>query len=139
PSGVVINMHPSGVVEVREGLARHDVEEPVAQATRTSPIAPRPTRERPAFTADLLRYVACQRSAAVQAALLADPRKGKEAAAVCLLLGFRRNFGVRLTPHACHSAAPAERGQRSHRTIEAMAVQLSNRLGFEDDEDPGDR
>src|ERR1019366_291650 len=79
-SGVVINLHPSGVVEAREGLVRHDVEEPVAQATRTSPIAPRPSRERPAFTAELLRYAACQRSAAVQAVLLANPRKGKEAA-----------------------------------------------------------
>jgi ParB family chromosome partitioning protein len=136
---VVINMHPSGVVEIREGLVRHDEEEPVAQATRTSPIAPRPTRERPAFTADLLRYVACQRSAAVQAALLANPRKGKEAAVVLLLLGFRRNFGVRLTPHACHSAPPAERSQRSHRSIEAMAAQLANRLGFEEGEDPSER
>ena len=138
-SGVVINMHPSGVVEIREGLVRHDVEEPVAQATRTSPIAPRPTRERPAFGAELLRYAACQRSAAVQAALLANPRKAKEAAVVLLLLGFRRNFGVRLAPHACHLAIPAERGQQSHRVIEAMAAQLANRLGFNEGEDVGDR
>lgn len=138
-SGVVINMHPSGVVEIREGLVRHNVEEPVAQATRQSPIAPRPTRERPAFAADLLRYAACQRSAAVQAALLFNPRKGKEAAATLLLLGFRRSFGVRLTAHTCHSAPATERNQRSHRSVEAIATHLAVRLGFTDDGSEGDR
>jgi hypothetical protein len=58
---------------------------------------------------------------------------------VLLLLGFRRNFGVRLVPHACHLAIPAERGQRSHRVIEVMAAQLANRLGFNEGEGAGDR
>lgn len=137
PSGLVINLHPSGAVEIRDGLALHDVEQPVVQATRTSPIAPRPARERPAFGAELLRYVAYQRSAAMQAALLANPRKGKEAAVVLLLLGFRRNFGVQLAAHACHAAPPAERGQRSHQSIEAVAVHLATRLGFNDSEATG--
>jgi len=130
PSGVVINRHPSGVVEVREGLVRHPVEPPVAEATRSSPIAPRSHRERPAFTSELLRYVACQRSAAVQAALWTNPRKGKEAAVVLLLLGFRRDFGLRLQPHACHGSPLAEQAQRSHQVIAMAIAELIGRLGF---------
>lgn len=42
PSGVVINMHPTGVVETRDGLARHNVEPVVSRETQLSPISPRP-------------------------------------------------------------------------------------------------
>lgn len=117
PSGVVINLHPSGMVEIREGLVRHQVADTVSQATRISPMTPRPTRERPVYGAELFRYAACQRSAAVQAALLANPRKAKETAVVLLLIGFRRDFGVRMTPHDCHAAPTAERTQVSYRMI----------------------
>lgn len=129
PSGVVINLHPTGVVEVRDGLVRHSVDEPAAQATRVSPIAPRARRERPEFSSELLRYAACQRSAAMQAALLADPRKGKEVAVLLLLLGFRRDFGVDMDLHACHAAAAQEKNQRSHRSISAVAGPLAVALG----------
>lgn len=130
PYGVVINLHPSGEVEIRDGLARHTVEPEVARATQVSPLSPRSPRERPAFTADLLRYVACQRTAAVQAALLAEPRKAKEATAILLLLGLRREFGIRLHPHACHAANLDGRHHRSHQAIEAEAARLADLLGF---------
>ncbi len=126
PSGVVINLHPSGTVEIREGLARHQVEDAVSRETRVSPMTPRPSRERPVYGAELLRYAACQRSAAVQAALLANPRKAKEAAVTLLLIGFRRDFGVRMTLHDCHAAPTTERTQASHRSIgEAIDRSLS--------------
>lgn len=139
PSGVVINLHPSGAVEVREGLARHEVEESVSRATRISPIAPRPVKDRPAYSAELVRYAACQRSAAVQAALLANPRKAKEAVAVLLLVGCRRDFGVRLTLHDCHTAPAAEQAQRSHRAIREVTARAIAQLGFTADGGEADR
>ena len=130
PSGVVINLHPSGEVEIREGLAKHKVEPEVAHTTRASPMAPRPPRERPPFTSELLRYVALQRSAALQATLLADPRKAKEAGAVLLLLGLRRDFGVRLNPHACHRTGSEARHHRARQAVTTLADELADRLGF---------
>jgi ParB family transcriptional regulator, chromosome partitioning protein len=74
PTGAVINLKPTGVVEVREGLARHEVKEEVVEATREAPEAP---KERPAVSNGLIRYVTLQKSIALQAALLANPRKLK--------------------------------------------------------------
>ncbi len=131
PSGVAINLHPSGAVEVREGLARHEVKAEVVEAVRESPLAPRPQRERPAFNAPLLRYVALQKSAAVQAALLRNPRKAKEVATLLLLLGLRIDVGVRLSIHPCLSAPASERGaQRCYREIDEHAALLADRLGL---------
>ena len=130
PSGVVINLHPSGAVEIREGLARHAVKASVSQATRVSPIAPRPPRERPAFSAELLRHAGCQRSAIVQAALLANPRKAREAAVTLLLVNYRRDSGIRLTLHECHSSPAAGRSQRSHQFLKEAVDDSMTRLGF---------
>ena len=139
PSGVVINLHPSGMVEVREGLVRHEVGESVSRATRVSPIAPRPAKERPAFTAELVRYAACQRSAAVQAALLANPRKAREAAVTLLLVNYRRDSGIRLTLHECHSSPAAEQAQRSHQSMKEVIDDSMTRLGFLTDAEGSDR
>jgi len=105
------------------------VEERVVQTTRASPIAPRVKRERPEFTTELLYYAACQRSAAVQAALLENLRKGKEAVAMLLFMGLRREFGLRLPFHAYRGAPPAEQLHRSHRAVEAAAAALADELG----------
>lgn len=133
PSGVVINLHPSGTVEIREGLVRHAVDELVNRATCISPMTPRPVRERPAYGPELLRYAACQRSAAVQAALLANPRKAKEAAVELLLVGFRRDFGIRLTVHACHAVPSDERDQAGHRAIAEAITRSLHHLAFPHD------
>jgi ParB family chromosome partitioning protein len=138
PAGVVINLHPSGSVEIREGLTRHEVKETVVEATRQTPLAPRPARQRPEFAAELLRYVACQKSAAVQAALLGNPRKAKEVAVLLLLLGFRINIGARLNPHPCHAVPLEEREQRPYRAIDAAAAELADRLGLRPNEGDGD-
>jgi ParB family chromosome partitioning protein len=130
PAGVVINLHPSGSVEIREGLVRHEMKEAVVEATRQTPLAPRPAPKRPEFSADLLRYVACQRSAAVQAALLGNPRKAREVAVLLLLAGLRISIGARLDLHACHSVPKEERGQRSYRMIDQAASALADRLGL---------
>jgi ParB family chromosome partitioning protein len=130
-AGIVINLHPSGSVETREGLARREIREAVVEATRQTPLAPRPAPKRPEFSAELLRYVACQKSAAIQAALLGNPRKGKEVAALVLLLGFRTSIGARLTLHQCHTTPIEERDQFAHKTIETLARELADRLGLD--------
>jgi ParB family chromosome partitioning protein len=137
PAGVVINLHHSGSVEIREGLARHEVKEVVVEATRQTPLAPRPARQHPEYAADILRYVACQKSAAVQATLLGNPRKAKEVAVLLLLLGFRISIGARLNPHPCHAVSLEEREQRSYRTIATAAAEIADRLGLRPNEDNG--
>jgi ParB family transcriptional regulator, chromosome partitioning protein len=139
PAGVVIHLHPSGAVEVREGLTKHEVQEAVVEATRETPVAPKAKPERPAFNAPLMRYVAHQKSAAVQAALLQNPRKAKEVAAWLLLLGLRVDFGLRLSLHACLMGPPEGwQAQRSYRAIDAEAAALSGRLGLKARDDrPG--
>lgn len=131
PSGTVINLHPSGAVEIREGLARHRFEPRVVEATQETPMAPAPrVRERPEFTTAFLEYVACQKSAATQAALLANPRKAKEVAAFLLLVGLGFDQRMRLPIHRCHFVPASEQDQRSYREIDAIASRLADRLGF---------
>ena len=127
-AGVVINLHPSGSVEVRGGLIKHEVKEEVAKETRHTPVAP---KERPAFTAPLLRYVAHHKSAAVQAALLRNPRKAKEAAALMLLLGTRGGPGVKLVPHPCLSGLRAGGSPSpAYHELETAAAALADRLSI---------
>ena len=97
PGGTVINLSPSGAVEVRTGLARHPVREDVADETRAS-VEP-PKRERRRYDKPTLRYIAAHKSVAVQAALLASPRKAKEVAAVLLLSRGELGSPVRIDPH----------------------------------------
>ena len=52
--GVLINLSPSGHVEVLEGLRRHEIDPDTAEATAETPIAP--PRERPAYSVPLCRY-----------------------------------------------------------------------------------
>jgi ParB family chromosome partitioning protein len=127
PAGVVINFHPSGAVEVRENLARHRVEREVVETTQETPMVPR-ARERPDFAIPFLEYVAYQKSAAMQVALLAHPRKGKEIGALLLLLGLRLDYGLRLSLHPCHAVPASEKEQRSYREIDALASALADRL-----------
>src|SRR6185312_7260907 len=98
PSGVVINFHPSGSVEIHEGLVRLEIATTVVESTRQNPVIPR-IRERPSFSTPLIRYVTSQKNAAVQAVLLRAPRKAKEIAALLLLIGTRAAYGVVLSPH----------------------------------------
>ncbi len=128
-AGVVINLHPSGAVEIREKLVKEKVKPEVVVETREE----RQPKERPTFSAPLLRYVAQHKSTAVQAALLANPRKAKEAA-VCLLLWGTRlaaGGGIGLRPHDCLSGLRDKQPTaRAYREIEAVAARLSDRLAI---------
>lgn len=122
PAGVVINLKPTGRVEIEKGLVRHEVKEEVAAATRETPEAP---AERPALSKALIRYIALQKSMAVQAALLANPRKAKEVAAVYLLQAFGTDCPVRITVHPCIAGCAAlERKPQALTTLRAEASRL---------------
>jgi ParB family chromosome partitioning protein len=125
--GVVINLSPTGRVEVREKLARHEVKEEVVQETRETPIVP---KERPAYGPSLLRYVANHKSIAVQAALMGNLRNAKEVAAVLLLMS-QVGGPVRITPHACLAYfGEAETKPKGYVEIEGQARRLAQALDF---------
>ncbi|HEY5305591.1 MAG TPA: ParB/RepB/Spo0J family partition protein [Pseudolabrys sp.] len=131
PSGTVINLHPSGSVEVRTGLVRHEVQRQVGVETRETPISSRAERARAEFNVPLLQYVAHHKSGAVQAALLRNPRKAKEVAVLLLLSRGSGGVGVTLTPHPALEALAERHGpSQSYREIEAEAAALADRLGL---------
>jgi ParB family chromosome partitioning protein len=81
--GVLINLSPTGNVEIRENLARPVIDEEVRSETADNPIAPK--KARPAYSAPLCRHIAWQKSAAVASLLTDNPRKAKEIAIIAAL------------------------------------------------------
>jgi ParB family transcriptional regulator, chromosome partitioning protein len=128
-AGVVINMYPSGSVEVRTGLVKHAVKEEVVAETKETPIVSK-TRERPTFSTPLLRYVAYHKSITVQAALLRNPRKAKEVTVLLLLAGGLFRHGIRPSPHPCLKQVAADGQCPAYKEIEAAASALADVLGF---------
>jgi ParB family chromosome partitioning protein len=125
--GVVINLHPSGTVEIRKGLVRHQVKQEVVEATKETPEAP---KERPEATAGLIRYAALHKSIAVQAALLGNPRKAKEVAAVSLLLGLLPSKRLRIDVHPCVTAwDDSEKKPKAFALVSIHLMELSSALG----------
>src|SRR5262249_32855994 len=129
PAGVVINLKPTGVVEIKEGLARHEVKEEVIEETREAPEAP---KERAAVSNGLVRYVALHKSMAIQAALLANPRKLKEVVATYLLLALGPlHHTIRIDVHPCLSAfSAAETKPPAFELVHAEASRFLNRVGM---------
>jgi ParB family transcriptional regulator, chromosome partitioning protein len=126
PAGVVINLAPSGRVDVLEGLARPEIDPDDAEATAGSPAAP--PKPKPAYSGAVCRMIAWHKSVAVQELLLADPRKAKELEAAQRLDGFH--------PHEALLHLAAEKlGQRAYRVMEEQARLYAGLLGFIDGED----
>jgi ParB family chromosome partitioning protein len=135
-AGVVIHLHPSGTVEIRVGLIKHEVKEDVVAQTAEPTTTPKP-KERPMFSATLLRYVANQKSTAVQAALLRNPRKAKEVAVLLLLAGTLFRHGVRLHTHPCLTAwTENESRPLALAEVEAATTVFADLLGFSNGEGP---
>lgn len=132
-AGVVINLKPTGRVEIEKGLVRHEVKREVAEATRETPEAP---TERPVVPKGLVRYAGIQKSMAVQAALLENPRKAKEVAAVCLLQAYGAGQFVRINIHPCIAGSAAlERKPKAFTKVRAEATRIlaSVRTRVDDD------
>lgn len=125
-SGVLINLSPSGRVEIREGLARPEIDPDTRAQTGDNPAAP--NKAKAAYSTPLRRLIAWHKSAAVQELLLADPRKAREVAAVDRL--------VNLKPHeAIRQLARQEEAGSAYRVLESQARLVAGWLGFAIDDD----
>src|SRR6266446_440638 len=131
--GVVINLAPSGKVEVLEGLDRHAVTASTASATADTPLAPRPKR---AYSEVLCRSMAHHKSMAVQHLLLANPRKAREVAILLLLGASDYMPRVSLSRHDCLGAfAQVDAPPASYQGVEQEAKRLAAALGLVDDDE----
>ncbi|MFN3828389.1 MAG: ParB/RepB/Spo0J family partition protein [Micavibrio sp.] len=79
--GVVVFFKNAGSVEIHEGLTKTRADRATTQSLKTKP--------RDTYPAPLRRYMGMHKSLAVQAALLANPRKAKELAVCNKLTGFK--------------------------------------------------
>ena len=124
-SGVLINLSPAGRVDIREGLARPEIDPDTRAETAGHPAAP--SRPKPAYSAPLCRLIGWRKSAAVQELLLADPRKAREVAAVERL--------VNLAPHECLRFLAKEQGPgESYGVLLEQAKLAAGWLGLTIDE-----
>jgi ParB family transcriptional regulator, chromosome partitioning protein len=123
--GVLINLSPSGAVEIREGLVKQKIEAETEEAIAENPIAP--PKVKASYSAPLCRYIAHHKSAAVAEILLASPRTAQEVLIVRTLKEFR-----------LHEAFPAlskdGEAQSAYRVLEEQARSFAMRLGFKIEE-----
>jgi ParB family chromosome partitioning protein len=119
--GVLINLSPSGHVEIREGLAPHKIEKATAEATAENPIAP-PKVKAP-YSAPLCRYIAHHKTAAVAEVLLSSPRAAQEVMIVKQLVAFRPHQAIRAFEK---DTAP----QAAYHVLEGRARSFARKLGF---------
>lgn len=119
--GVLINLSPSGHVEVREGLVPHRIEKQTAEAIAENPIAPK--KAKAAYSAPLCRTIAHHKTAAVAEILLSSPRAAQEVMVVRMLKGFQ--------PHEAFKALSKEADpQGAYRALEEQARTFAGKLGF---------
>lgn len=119
--GVLINLSPSGHVEVREGLVPHKIEKQTAAATVENPIAP--PKVKAAYSTPLCRYIAHHKTAAVAAVVLESPRAAQEVLTVQTLKGLRI--------HPAFAALAKEPDwQTAHAVMEVQVKTFAAKLGF---------
>lgn len=128
--GVVIHLSPSGRVEIRENLVKHEVApQVVSETTATQPGKKKEKNGRTGPSAATIRSAAHHQSLILQAALLEDVRKAKEATAALLLLAHRGDYGARLTAHPSLEALAAEVPTASaYGAVERLAAGFVARL-----------
>jgi len=128
PKGAIIHMAPSGRVEVRKGLVKHEVD---ARATRPERTRDKP-KDRPAFSRAIVRYANAHKTLAVQVALMGNLRKAKETAAMLLLGANSATVGVSLRAHEALRELP-RRGAESNAlaAIEKTAQACLRSLGLQ--------
>ncbi|MGH7226547.1 MAG: ParB/RepB/Spo0J family partition protein, partial [Gemmataceae bacterium] len=119
--GVLINLSPSGRVEVREGLAKNRIEKETAKAIAENPVAP--LRPKAAYSTPLCRTIAHHKTLAVAEILLASPRAAQEVMIVGLLKDFRLHDAAR-------TLASVPEPQGAYRVLEAQARLFASKLGF---------
>jgi ParB family chromosome partitioning protein len=119
---VLINLAPGGRVEIREGLAKPQIDPGTRAATAENPIAPK--KPKAAYSAPLCRYIGWHKSLAVQQLLLANPRKAKEVAVIERLVNLDFHEAVK------HLAKSEEPGS-AYAALESQARLFAGWLGFD--------
>lgn len=128
PKGAIIHLAPSGRVEVRKGLVKHEVDPKAARPERKKE-AP---KDRPAYSRATVRYANAHKTLAVQMALMQSPRKAKEAAAMLLLGASSASGGVSLRAHeALHELSRRGAESNALSEIEKTAQACLRSLGIE--------
>jgi ParB family chromosome partitioning protein len=126
PKGVLINLSPSGEVEVIEGLAKTKMDDDTAEAIAENPIAP--AKAKAAYSKPLCQYIAHHKTAALAEILLSSPRAAQEVMVVKKLAAFR--------PHPAIRAFEKETApQGAYGVLEAQARSFAGKLGFAIEED----
>lgn len=97
--GFIINMTPTGKVEIIENVAKHDIDEETVEETAETPAAP--AKKKPFYTAALCRYMGHHKSVAVQSELLGHPQ-------LCTILLIIQLLGSRSTHEALKAFAKSE-------------------------------
>lgn len=130
--GAIIHLTPSGRVEVRKGLVKHEV-----HAKATAPQRSTKPKERPAYSRPTLRYANAHKTLAMQMALMENPRKAKEATAI-LLLGGSPGAAISLKAHeGLRELAKRPGSSKAYEFIDSCAGTLLGKLGFGGQEGDG--
>lgn len=123
--GAIIHLSPSGRVEVRTGLVKQDVDRGVAK-----PVRKEKPKNRPAYSRPTLRYANAHKTLAMQMALMENPRKAKEAAAVLLLHG-APSAAISLRAHeGLRELAKRPGSSNAYELIDECARKLLGKLGL---------
>lgn len=127
-AGAVIQFTPAGRVSVREGLRKRPVREDVVRSTR---VAPKAAKVAPAYSAALIRNLTAHKSLAVQAELLANPRKAKEVAVIQMMTRGDRASRVKAEAHPALTTLKGDRPS-AYVTLEQEAARLRALLHDQD-------
>ncbi len=119
--GVLINLSPSGRVDIREGLAKTEIEKETAKAVTENPAAP--PKAKAAYSKPLCEYIAHHKTLAVAEILLSSPRAAQEVMTVQKLEEFRLHGAVK-------ALAKEAEPQSAYRVLEAQATQFAAKLGI---------
>jgi ParB family transcriptional regulator, chromosome partitioning protein len=125
-AGVVIHFSPTGRVEVRKNLARQQVDPKAANGKGET----KKPKQRPAISKATWRYANAHKTLAVQMALMDNPRKAKEAAAVLLLHG-SPGASISLKAHeALRELARRPGSSNAYELVDTCATKLLGKLGL---------
>jgi ParB family transcriptional regulator, chromosome partitioning protein len=124
PYGVLINISPSGEVDIKEGLTKPEkLDEETAEETAAAP-----KKARPPYSKPMCEYTAWHKSMAVQETLLYNPGKVKELTVLRAL--------ERLRPHSSFDKlADLPNQQAAYGAIEEQANRIVEILELELDDD----
>lgn len=132
--GVVIQLHNCGKADFHEGIVDTTRDREAAEAT--SEVADADPKQRLAYSKPLCNYMAMHKSMAVQAALLANPRKAKEIAIVQMVSSPRMRHAIRLTQHSCLARfSESETPPETFAALEVEAKDMWKAIGEEVDDD----